>query len=150
MIVAIAKETTLDLKNVLSFPITSYPLSIAHCGVSHVKANKSALLSKLEVLQTDQVTETILPETYVQVYDGGLLLYSIVSQTNIGASYGSLSRTILSTVCKGRTSEVHICLGKYIENSIKDSERKARGAVDMQYSITGPEQKMRESGKKTY
>lgn len=148
MIVAIAKETTLDLKNVLSFPITSYPLSIAHCDGSHVKANKSALLSKLEALQTDQVTETTLPENYAQVYDGGLLLYSIVSQTNIGASYGSLARTILSTVCKGRASEVHVCLDKYIENSIKDSERKARGAVDMQYSITGPEQKMRQSGKK--
>ena len=34
-----------------------------------------------------------------------------------------------------------------MENSIKDSERKQRGAVDTAYTITGPDQKIRQSGK---
>ena len=42
--------------------------------------------------------------------------------------------------------EVHVCLDKYIENSIKDSERQLRGAVDAIYTITGPEQTMRQRG----
>ena len=148
LVVAIADETEVALRKILSFPIISYPLSIAHCDGSHVKTDKAALLNKLESMQTIPFTEKDLPQDYVQIYDGGLLLHSIVSQTNIGASYGSLARSILSTVCKGRATEVHVCLDKYIENSIKDSERKSRGAVDSQYTITGSEQKMRQNGQK--
>ncbi|XP_068212466.1 uncharacterized protein [Palaemon carinicauda] len=67
---------------------------------------------------------------------------------NIGASFGSVARTILSTVCKGNGDEVHICLDKYLQNSIKDSERILRGAVDLNYNITGADQKMRQRGDK--
>ncbi|KAL5017668.1 hypothetical protein ScPMuIL_007257 [Solemya velum] len=58
-------------------------------------------------------------------YDGGL--HSILSQTNMGASYASVARTVLSVICSGRASEVHVCSGKYVENSIRDSERTLRG-----------------------
>ncbi|ESO88713.1 hypothetical protein LOTGIDRAFT_165497 [Lottia gigantea] len=127
MIIVVAEETNFDLKNVLSYPITTYPLSLAHCDGTHVKTNKSVLLKKLESLQTEPVTESELPRNYVHVYDGGLLLHSILTQTNIGASYGSIARTILSAVCSGDANEAHVCLDKYVENSIKDSERRLRG-----------------------
>ena len=52
------------------------------------------------------------------------------------------------SVCSGNASEVHLCLDKYIEYSIKDSEREFRGSVQCQYIITGPEQTLRQSGKK--
>ena len=148
MIVVIAEKTAFDLRKVLSCPITTYPLSIAHCDGAHVKTEKSALLKKLESLQTETITEAELPRSYVQVYDGGLLLHSVLSQTNIGASYASIARTMLSVVCAGSASEAHVCLDKYVENSIKDSERKLRGAVDSVYVITGPDQTIRQSGKK--
>ena len=148
MIVIIAEKTGFDLHNVLTFPIITYPLSLAHCDGSHVKTEKAALLRKLEAMQTEPIIESALPHDYAQVYDGGLLLHLVVSQTNMGASYASIARTIISVVCKGRATEVHVCLDKYIENSIKDSERKLRGAVDLQYTITGPDQKIRQSGQK--
>ncbi|KAK3890329.1 hypothetical protein Pcinc_005711 [Petrolisthes cinctipes] len=93
-------------------------------------------------LHTVPFTENYLPQEYAQIFDGGLLLHSTVSQTNIGASYGSIAQSMLSTVCKESATEVHVCLDKYVTNSIKDSERKLRGAIDSQYTITGPDQKM--------
>ena len=92
-----------------------------------MKTTKSALLKKLESLQTATIMDGELLSSYVHVYDGGLLLHSVLSQTNIGASYASIARMMLSVVCLGRASEVHVCLDKYVENSIKDSERKLQG-----------------------
>ena len=110
MIVVIAGETGFDLHNVLSFPITTYPLSLAHCDGARVKTEKSALLKRLESVQTNKILEADLPRSYVLVYDGGLLLHSVLSQTNVGASYASIARTMLSTLLSGRASEVHVCL----------------------------------------
>ena len=58
----------------------------------------------------------------------------------MGESYASTARTFLA----GKYSEVHICLDKYVDNSIKDSERWLRGAVDSVW----PDQAIRQSGKK--
>jgi len=146
MIVVVAKNTNLDLRHVLRYPITSYPLSLAHNDGALLKTPKSALLNKLEELQTDILTE--VSGSCARIYDGGLLIHSVLSVMNCGASYGSIARTILSTVCTGIGDEVHVCLDKYIENSIKDSERKLRGAEDSIYKITGADQKMRQRGEK--
>ena len=126
MINVVAQKTSFDLRKVLSYPITTYPLYLSHCDGSHVKMEKSVLLKKLESLQTTTITE--LPQGYAQVYDGGLLLHSILSQTNMGASYASIAHSILSVVCSGNASEVPVCLDKYVANSIKESERKLRDA----------------------
>ncbi len=146
IIIVVAEKTPLDLRNVLSHPIITFPLALAHCDGSYVKTQKSSLLEKLESMQTEIITD--LPRIDAQIYDGGFLLHSILSQTSMGASYSSIARTILSQVCSGRAREVHVCLDKYVENSIKDSERKLRGAVDVPYIITGPDQTMRQSGQK--
>ena len=113
-----------------------------------VKTNKSALLTRLEALQTEIITPANLPSAFVQVYDGGLLLHSVLSKTTKGASYGTIARNILSIVLHGKSSEVHVCLDRYEEGSIKDSERKMRGAVDMPFSITGADQTTRQNGQK--
>lgn len=148
MVIVIAEKTSFNLEKVLCYPITTYPLSLAHCDGSHVKTEKSALLKKLESFQTEYITENEKPVTYAQVYDGGLLLHSILVQTNVGASYASIARNVLSVVCSGAATEVHVCLDKYLENSIKDSERHLRGANDSAYVITGPEQNIRQTGQK--
>lgn len=149
MIVVVAEKTAFDLRSILSYPITTYPLALAHCDGSHMKTEKAALLRKLESFQTQTITEVDLPKSFVQVYDGGLLVHSILSQTNMGASFASIARTMLSVICSGSgASEAHVCLDKYVKNSIKDSERQLRGSVDSVYVITGPEQTIRQSGKK--
>ena len=145
MIVVVAESTTLDLGHVLKYPITSYPLSLAHVDGGLLKTAKSALLNKMEEHQTEKLTE-ISDDGTARIYDGGLVIHSVLSTTNIGASYGSIARRIMSMICSGQGAEVHICLDKYVENSIKDSERKLRGAEDATYTITGAEQTIRQKG----
>ena len=148
MLVVVSEKTPFDLRKIISYPITMYPLALAHCDGMHMKTEKSTLLKKLESFQTKKITEADLPMSCVQIYDGGLLVHSIISQIATGASYASIARTMLSVVCSGRAHEVHVCFDKYEQNSIKDSERKLRGAVDSIYTITGPDQIIRQSGKK--
>ena len=147
MIIVVAQQTSFDLRNVLSYPITKYPLSLAHCDGMHTKGGKSTLLKKLESFQ-EVITENDLSVNYVHVYDGGLVLHSVLSQTNAGASLASIACNILSTVCSGKQKKVHLCFNKYIKNSIKESERKLRGAIGSPYAITGSKQIMRQSGSK--
>ena len=147
MLIVASEKTQLDLRKIISYPITAYPLSLAHCDGTHMETDKSALLRKLESFQTEKITGAELPMSYAQIYDGGLLLHSILLLTSMGASYASIARTMVSLVCSGKAQEVHVCFDKYVENSIKDSERKQRGAVDTAYTITGPDQKIRQSGK---
>ena len=54
MIVVVSEKTSLDLRKIISYPITTYPLSLAHCDGAHMKTEKSPLLRKLESLQTEQ------------------------------------------------------------------------------------------------
>ena len=90
MIVAVAENTNFDLNHVLTYPITMYPLTLAH----------SAFLNKLEEFQTE--VERDFPERCIKVYDGGLLIHSTLSMVNVGVTYGSIARTILSVICSGR------------------------------------------------
>ncbi|XP_041481075.1 uncharacterized protein LOC121428475 [Lytechinus variegatus] len=148
MVVVIAEKSSFDLRYVLTYPITTYPLSLSHCDGNRVKTSKATLLKKLESHQSVELTQQDIPRSYVQVYDGGLLLHSIISQTHPGSNYASVARSMLSVVMSGKASEAHVCLDKYEEGSIKDSERRLRGAVDTNYTITGPEQTIRQSASK--
>ena len=145
MIIVIAEKTSFDLRSVLMNPIATYLLSLAHCDGTCVKTSKAALLKKMESLQSTVLTEDNMPRCRVQVFDGGLLLHSIVSQTNVGATYASIARSMLSVAVSGRSSEAHICLDRYVGGSIKENERRRQGASDSQYTITRPEQTVRQN-----
>ena len=106
MIVVVSEQTNFDLGGVLQYPITTYPLSLSHADGAPLKTQKSALLKRLESLQKNLITE--VPADAVHIFDGGLLLYTVLSTMNIGASFGSVARTILSTVCKGKGDEVKL------------------------------------------
>lgn len=99
MLVVTSEKTKLDLRKIISYPITAYPLSLAHCDGTQVKTDKSALLKKLESFQTEKITEAELPMNYAQIYDGGLLVHSVLSLTGMGASYATIARNMLSLVC---------------------------------------------------
>ena len=148
MVIVVAWKTSFDRRSVIANPITSYPLSLAHRDGSHMKTNKAALLQKLEATQNTILTKSDIPKSIVLVYDGGRLLHSVLSQTNVGASFRSIARTMLSVVLSSGCQETHICLDKYVTNSIKDSERRLREACDTIFVITGPEQRIRQTGQK--
>ena len=79
MVIVVVKKTSFDLRSVIANSITSYPLSLAHCDGSHMKTNKAALLQKLEATQNTILTKSDIPKSIVIVYDGGLLLHSVLS-----------------------------------------------------------------------
>ena len=145
MIIVVAQKTSFDLRKVLSYPITTYPLSLSHCDGSHVKTEKSVLLKKLESLQTTTITE--LPQGYAQVMMAVFFsIPSCLKQTWEHHMHQS-PVPLLSIVCSGKASEVHVCLDKYVANSIKESERKLRSAEDTPFVISG-DQIMRQRGQK--
>ena len=87
----VSEKTPFDLWKIISYPITMYPLALAHCDRTHMKTKKSALLKKLESFQMMKITEADLLMSYVQIYDGGLLVHSIILQIAMGASYASIA-----------------------------------------------------------
>ena len=97
LMVVVSEITNFDLKHVLEFPITDYPLSIAHGDGAIMKTVKSNLLKKLESMQNG-FAQTYVPWIDVTVIDGGLLLHSFLSVTSSIASYANLARNLLSCV----------------------------------------------------
>ena len=147
ILVIISEKTTFNLRHVMTFPITEYPLSITHSDGSGIKTDKSKLLRKLEELQ-DGFTETPLPPIDVTLIDGGLLIHSFLSAIGKITSFGHLARTLLAYVCTSQGNEIHVLFDTYQHMSLKESERKLRGADDRQFVISGPEQAPRESCQK--
>ena len=137
LLVIISERTTFNLGHVMTFPITEYPLSITHSDGSGLKTDKSKLLRKLEALQ-DGFTERPLPPIDVTLIDGGLLIHSFLSAIGNITSYGNLARNLLAYVCANRGNEVHILFDTYRPMSLKESERKLRGADDRHSSLLVP------------
>ena len=111
----------------MTFPITEYPLCITHLDGSGLKTEKSKLLNKLEELQ-DGFTETPIPLIDVTLIDDGLLIHSLLYAIEKIRSYGNLARTLLAHVCGKGGNEIHLLCYTYHPMSLKESERKLRGA----------------------
>jgi len=138
MLVVIAQKTNFDLKHVLSYPITDVPLSIAQPDGSLLKTEKSKLLKKLESMQDGFES---LPHIDVSLIDGGLLIHSHLSAIGSITSLGNLARSLLLNVCSCAGLEIHVLFDKYQPASLKESERRLRGAKDEPFVISGSEQK---------
>lgn len=140
MLVVISKTTSFDLAHVLTYPITEYPLSITHSDGTGLKSVKSKLLKKLEGLQ-DGFAETALPSVEATLIDGGFLIHSYLSALGKITSYGNLARSLLAHVCTTNSGkEIHVLFDTYHSMSLKESERRLRGANDCPFVIAGPEQ----------
>ncbi|XP_014678737.1 PREDICTED: uncharacterized protein LOC106818551, partial [Priapulus caudatus] len=147
MLVVISQKTNFDLKHVVTYPITDVPLSIAQPDGSRLKTDKSKLLNKLESLQDGM---TSLPPIDATLIDGGLLLHSYLSAIGNISSYGNLARRLLGHACGsiGKGKEVHILFDRYLHDSLKESERRLRGAEDQPFVIGGCEQRPKQSCQK--
>ena len=140
MLVLVSQTTNFDLKHVCSFPITDVPLSISHPDGSRQGTNKSLLLKKLETMQDGLES---LPHIDVCLIDGGLLIHEYLAGLGNIPSYGNVARGLLSHVCKDfwKADETHILFDRYLPNSLKESERKLRGAENHPFVIAGSEQR---------
>ena len=139
LLIAAKSCHSLDLKHILSFPITDVPLSIAHSDGSLMKTDKSALLRKLEARLTDSnINSGSLPSIDVTLIDGGLLFHTIL--IDLKGNYGAMARAFLERICAHHGNEIHVLFDVYKENTIKANERQLRGSQNHTYIIAGPEQ----------
>ena len=138
MIVIVAKRTPFDLRNLLKYPITQFPLSMVHSDGTPMKTPKN-----LESMQDGFDEGSSVDAT---LFDGGLLLHTYLSVAHSIPTYGSIARSVLSQVCSTAGQEIHVLFDTYVTDSIKGSERRLRGAEDRPFVIAGPEQTPRQSG----
>ena len=107
-IAVIATKKTVDLEFLLTYPLTSVPLSLCRTDGTMVHTDKSALFSMLE----EKVQEHGIPkEIHSHLIDGNFLLYSL--PTNLPPSYSGLSRVILHTVLDHPSKRVDIVFDPY-------------------------------------
>ena len=135
-----------DLRHLLSYPITTVPLSLAHSDGTPLKTDKATLTKALESRQDVVFVDANLPTIKTTVIDGGILLHESVMQHS-KSTYATMARDLLVKVCCHRVEQIHLLLDKYKSPSIKDVERKLRGyGIQNAFTITGPDQAQRQSG----
>ena len=130
LFVVVAQRSTLNLPYFLSFPVTVYPMALALPDGTPVKTQKAKLLHKLEDLQMGSVDDSNTLNFTHHIFDGGLVMHSVLLTTTSGTNFGSIARNILSSVCSGGSSEVFVCFDHYGALSIKQCEREIRGTED--------------------
>lgn len=79
-ILALANRTsdTLDLENILCYPITSVPISLAHCDGTPLKTEKATLTKALESKQQSVLVPNNIPQIKATIIDGGTILHETI------------------------------------------------------------------------
>ena len=131
-LLCLAASNGLDLETIFSFPLTTFPLSMAHIDGSINKTEKSKLLRKLEQNVNSQQPQDI----DACAVDA---MFLILALKNLPSTFGGLAKQMLSKLCDFASRVDFIC-DSYSSPSIK--ERDSHCTNKGQYSITGPEQKM--------
>ena len=121
------------LRHLLSYPITTVPLSLAHIDGTRLKTDKPTLTKALESRQDVVFVDTNLPSIKATISDGGILLYESVMQHS-KSTYAAMARDMLVKVCSHRGELMHLLLDKYKSPSIKDVDRKLVATVFRMHS----------------
>ena len=111
-----------DLRHLLSYPITTVPLSLAHIDGTPLKTDKATHTKALESRQDVVFVDTNLPSIKATISDGRILLYESVIQDS-KSTYAAMARYLLVKVCSHRVELMHLLLDKYKSPSIKDVDR---------------------------
>ena len=141
-------KADIDLHDVLCYPVTEIPLSLAHADGTPAKTPKANLTKLLEKRQTSSLAETREPITDATLLDGGLVLHEVLISHNT-STYGKIVSDIIMKVCSSGGKSAHLLMDKYVEPSIKDTERLNRGATQTESNsviITGAEQQQHRKG----
>ena len=138
-IIAAKSSNNLDLRHLLSFPITEVPLSLSHSDGTPLKTEKAALTKFLETKQNVVLSDINIPPMKAAVIDGGMILCETVLQHS-KSTYATMAEDLLKKVRTTKANEIHLVLDKYQSPSIKDCERKARYKGSQSFVITGPDQ----------
>lgn len=135
MVLAIKKD--LDLEHILSYPLTTVPLSLCCTDGMMAKTDKSALLTLLEEKVQQHDSPRVIDGCII---DGNFLLHTLPA-AKLPATLGGVARSYLIQAVSLSPKRVDIVFDDYPSPSVKDCERGRRGIDDNQlYVIGGPEQ----------
>ena len=124
----------IDLKEVLSYPLTPVPLSLGHITGEMNRTAKSSFMKKLENLGCHD-TEPV-------AVDACLIEFMFFLRTlHVSGTFGGTARALLQKACSsGRV--VHIICDTYPNGpSLKDMEHDVRGESMASYKTANPLQR---------
>lgn len=129
-------EKQIDLQEVLTYPLTPIPLSLAHLDGTMLSTDKSVLMRTLET----KVQSSDPKDIECTIVDGMFFLHTM---GDLPPTFGGVARSVLTKLCKLPGRDIHVVFDLHLSPSIKDSERTKRAEFqnDTSYSITGPEMK---------
>ena len=139
----LAQSREIDMKEVLSFCLGPFPLSLStEMGLLH-KTPKSKLMGLLESSTVDPCVESV-PEGNALIIDGMAIIQAM---TKLPATFGELADQILERIVKlgihRKSSRIDFVIDTYPESSIKDLERSSRASDGVTIiTIYGTEQKL--------
>lgn len=135
-----ANVRQVNLKEVLSFELSSVPFSLAHQDGSLRKTTKSVLAGLIEAKVNVRPHLQAFPRETIHLIDGMALVQMLKSAGS--STFGELAskyfKVITSTMANCK--EVHMVFDQYWESSIKSGEREHRGSMkcSLEVKIHGP------------
>lgn len=114
ILVVASNNSDLDLQRVMKFPIIRYiPCHLLTVMAHSHRLTKQHWWTSWSLCRHTTVPITQLPDNFTPIYDGGLVLRSILFQIHSRTSYSPIARMILSVLCSNKGTEVHICYDKF-------------------------------------
>lgn len=140
-VLCLALKREIDLTNLLSYPLTRVPHSIAHCDGTMLSHTQKGELVAIFMSKNEHQHIRSPTNFDVDVIDGFYLLNSLRDPPT---KYGHLSSIVLKHLCNTTAHEIHIIFDKFESPCPKDVDmRKNRELYDelaMNFSIRGPNQ----------
>lgn len=130
-------ENRIDLSNVLSYPLTTVPHSLANSDGTMISNHHEGELTSLLRSKND-MQESISQDFEVEIIDG---FYYISKLGESPTKYGQFAKFLLKRLCDTRAFEIHLIFEKDEISSIKDIDVKNKVLENpKQYEIKGPNQ----------
>ena len=115
-LVVLAMKKDLDLEHVMSYPLTTVPLSLCSTDGMMAKTDKSVLLNVLE----NKVEQHKSPQVVdACIIDGNFLLHTLPA-TKLPATFGGVARSYLLQAVSLSPKRVDIAFDDYPTPSVKD------------------------------
>ncbi len=124
----LVKSRNVDIKTILTYPLSPYPSSLATVDGNPTKTVKANLMHMLEGMSPECVNH-VLPRNSAIIVDTMALLQSL---TRIPKTFGELAAHVfvwlLSLAGFHKTSRIDFVADRYPDHSIKANERSRRAA----------------------
>jgi len=133
-VLRLSLDKSIDMAEVLKYPLTPTPLSLSHTDGSMLKSPKSALMTCL-----DTQVKTLPPNSIDVTFLDAMFVLHL--QLNLPETFGEVARYLLNYIVGNAGIEVYFVTDKRVTPSIKDCGGDKRGSSSLSYQINGAGQK---------